>query len=323
MTPISTNRVLLGVMLSVLVTAIGCTGKNSLSSYARPGDTVMVSFGAVSDSPALRQEDLLAQVTDSAGSTRTAKIRSVINVYPDPASHFAAETGGGTLSYTGLRSAVIDLVDGSGNALSLAQGTANLKLTRISTNALVASNIKIQILSGVGTPHPFTEQVAGLNYTASLSARPQVRYRIKPVSTAYNQTLSAIEFELHYNPSALTGQPETSWPQAVPTMADANVQFSARYYQQGADEVIKVMMVNPDGIIRIIARTPVVVENFYRGMSSYDTLAFSVVWGDGTLQTSYPTPTFDGSIIANATPVLRVFDIAGNDVTSNFTIGQE
>jgi hypothetical protein len=189
-----------------------------------------------------------------------------------------------------------------------------LALKRVGDGAIVASNINIQILNGTGTLHPFAEQILGLSYVEALTARPQVRYRLNP-APSYGVLVGAVEFELRFPRSALGTLPETSWPQAVPISDDQHLRFSTRYFQQGSDQVIRVIMVNPEGFTG--GMSPVVG---YRGRSWYSTLRFAIVWGDATRQTSYPPDTFSRSVITNAPKVFRVFDTTGADVSSNFTL---
>lgn len=309
-----------GALVAGLSATIGCHGGTTMSSAARPGDTVMVAFGATSFDPPgtnhmLEASDLWAEITDAGQSTRTARLRQVVHIYPDPASPIAAEAGG-LVNLAGERTAVVDLVGANGVALALAPGTATLTIRRVGTNAVVTTT-QVRILStavdGVGTPNPLHL------FAAAGTARRQVRFRVNPTSPSYDQLLAGLEFELRFSTSVLNGVPETSWPQAVQTMQDANAQFTTRYYQDGADQVIKVMIVNPDGIKRFYG-TPIPAATFYRGVSLYDTLAFSVVWGDSTLQVTYPTPTIARDVVANAQTGFRVFDVNGNDVSAHFAV---
>lgn len=314
--------VLLGIAVALVAFGAGCTGNNSMSSYARTGDTVLVAFGSVNDVPYYRTEDLKAELTDSASNMKAVKIRFVANVYPDPTSRLAAEGSGA--STIGLRSAVIDLVDPStGTPPALSTGPAKLALRRVSDNVMVTSaQINIEILAGTGTVHPFTEQFAGLNLTAAAIARPQVRFKVARVGS-YTQTLSGLEVELRYPAWAVSGRPENTWPQAVQTRPDANVQFATRTYAEGSNKVIKVVLTNPDGIYYTAFGVGPTSTELYRGASVYDTMRFSVAWGDTSLQASYPPETFDASLFTSPDAVLRVFDTNGADVSTNFSLVQE
>jgi len=97
------------------------------------------------------------------------------------------------------------------------------------------------------------------------------------------------------------------------------MEFSTRYYQEGTDQVIKVLMVNPDGIKKT-TQSPAEV---YRGLSLYSAMHFAIVWGDSDLLSSYPPDTFSASTITNGQKVLRVFDVAGTDVSANFSLVTE
>jgi hypothetical protein len=301
----------------------GCAGNNSVSSYARTGDTVTIAFAGDDYQPFLRRESVVAQLTDSIGQTRLVKVRTIAHIYADPTSRVAADKGDPfSFDSIGLRVAVIDLVDpGSGTPPQLALGPASLKLTRAADGALVVDDIAIEILPGTGSLHPFTEQLTNLSYLEAASARPQARFRIKPVGVSKPE-LGAVEVELRFPNSALAGIPETRWPQAVPIAADANVQFTSRYYQDGTDRVIRVIIINPDGFIfsAPFGTDPAI---FYRGKSLYHTLRFAVVWGESATQTSYTPDTFNPSVITNAATALKVFDVNGVDVTPYFTVFRE
>lgn len=88
--PRSVKRRTLAVVVS-LAAVWGCTGKYSMSSYARKGDTVMIAINGEQEILFLRREDLTARLTDSLNVTRTVKVRAVVNIYPDPTSRLGSE----------------------------------------------------------------------------------------------------------------------------------------------------------------------------------------------------------------------------------------
>ena len=302
-----------------LLTLAGCVGQQSMSSSARMGETVMVAFGAESSAPQYRKEELYAQLTDSAMTTVEVKIRAFVNIYADPTSRIGSDKAD-VFDEAGLRAAVIDLVDPNTGAVPttiVQPGAAQLALRKRSNSAAVASGIKVQILSGTGTPNPINEQIFGESYVEGLVARPQVRFRVAPVLASYNQPVGSIEFELRFPRSLLDGMPETSWPEAILTSANQHLRFSSRYFLRGTDHVIKVLMVNPDGVAK---QDTIGVVQGYRGTSPYQGLRFAIAWGVSLRQTTYPVETFDPAVITAATRTFRVFDVAGADITSNFNL---
>ncbi len=308
------------VILTFILTGAGCIGKNSLSSYARTGDTVMVAIGGEGDVLFLRKEDLTAHLTDSLNFTRPVKVRAVINVYPDPSSRVGAEKADGGFDSWGLRTAVVDLVDPvTGDAPTFAFGNAKLAIKRKVGGAVVATDMALEILPGTGVRNPLAEIVFGNSYVEALEARPQVRYRVRVNAGAPSPVLSAVEFELRIPQSALAGVPATSLPQAVQIANDQNTRFSARHFQEGSFHVVKALLINPNGISNAV----VSAADGYLGTSKYGSLRWAVAYGDALLAVSYPPEPLPRAVVTGGTVSFRVYDVAGADVTDNFTLAVE
>lgn len=297
-----------------------CTGSDSVSSYARSGDTVIVALGG-DDAPLVTRANLIAEIRDAQGAVVPIRVREVFHVYADPTSRVAAANGS-AINYIGLRSAVLDLITPSSSLsnpipVTIAPGAGLLTVRKLS-GGFLTQNTRINILSGTGSINPLSEQVFGQSYVQALAPRPQVRFAVAPVSQApgYERHLGSIEVTLRYPAAAAQGLPATSLPQAIQDVHDQHLQFITRHYQEGSYNVIKAIMVNPHGIKRTGA-DPV---PHYEGMSDYVALRFAVAWGDTVLRTSYPPETFDRTVIANADISFSVFDTSGADATPAFQL---
>lgn len=88
---------LAGCVLPIALLATGCTGVNTFTTAARPGETVALAVGWQKH---LQRQNLTVTITDATGATVTYppndnRVRSIINMYPDPVSKavVGTETG--------------------------------------------------------------------------------------------------------------------------------------------------------------------------------------------------------------------------------------
>ena len=96
------------IMLSIAFFS-GCTSMQSMSSYARTGDTVTIALAGTEDTNALvdilKKEDINITITDSASNTYPVKLRHLFRLYPDNSSRYIFDTkseeGGGPYSAYG------------------------------------------------------------------------------------------------------------------------------------------------------------------------------------------------------------------------------
>lgn len=285
-----------GLMLFSLVLAFttGCSSRQPVSSYARTGDTVMLSLGGT-DSNALvsvlKKQNIVVTITDAASVTHTAKLRSVFRVYSDPTSGYDFRAPTSDLNYDsfvtphqGLWLAVVDLVDpASGAALPLAVGAASISVSSADLNPWVdytgwgwawtngnLASIPIEILAGTGSRNPMNEltplSTAPLD---SLTAGPQVEVT---VSGTPSQPVGGGSFVFRVvNADFGTASKR---PRAVATSPDRNVQLAWRRIDQGdGTSLLKVIITNPHGFNTDNSKT-----GLPDGRSLLRSLRFSIVW---------------------------------------------
>jgi len=307
--------------------ALGCVGSDTVSNYARPGDTVIVAMGGDRQG-IFSRDDLVAELTDSAGVTVDVRIRNVTQVYADPTSRVGGPTGS-SVSYEGMRVAIVDLITPASDPtassfvrVNVVPGPARLNLWT-TDNVNVARDVRLEILSDdpnnpTGAPNPLTENILGGSYVDGLRLRPQLRFALSPTSNAYTAVVGSAEVTIRYPTSAASGLAATHVPQAIHTELDQHLQFLTGNSTDGSDNVIKVVMVNPFGIKKGNTNPAAL---FYQGMSPYWGMRFAVAWGQVGVATSYgPEPAFDRSVIETAATSFVVYDIDGADVTSNFKL---
>ena len=74
----------------------GCSSMQSMSSYARTGDTVTISLGGTEESNALveilKKEDIAVTIADSSSNTYPVTLRHLFRVYPDHSSSYVFDT---------------------------------------------------------------------------------------------------------------------------------------------------------------------------------------------------------------------------------------
>ncbi len=267
----------------------GCTSLQTMSSYARTGDTVTVALGGsttVALAPVVKKENVKVKITDSAGVTYPVKVRYVFKTYSDPASRYAYRNFYNyndfvTMNkpYQGQWMAVIDLVDpDTGNPPPLAEGMASLAISSpdlkthyfgdISWTNGNLSAIPIEILAGTGHSN-------SLNYMDSLMMDPMPlleplpEVEVSPKGTPLLE-VGGGEFVLSYVNADFQVAPKV-----IPTTPDTNVQILSNVTDQGnGTSLLKVLVMNQHGF-RIDDKRD---DSLNKGKSQFRSLAFGVIW---------------------------------------------
>ncbi len=305
----------------------GCASMQSISNYARSGDTVMISLGG-SDSNALvsviRKENVNISITDSLGNSYPVKVRNLFRVNGDPTSGYAFRSPTTTMYYDnyvdphqGLWLAVIDLVDPvTDTPVPLAVGGATLTISSAEVQNWVdhsgygwpwtngnLNSVAIEILAGTGTPNPMN--YLGPVLTApldSLEPNPQVEVTASGSSGSdIGGGLFVFSFQ-NVDFGGVIGK-----PRAVVTVPDPNIQILSNLVDQGdGTSKLNVVIVNPHGFKTGNDKTGLVA-----GKSLRRSLRFSLVWSSGN------TTVND----ANWQSLLQLesasyFDVDGNDLSA-------
>ncbi|MES2354416.1 MAG: hypothetical protein V4568_08420 [Pseudomonadota bacterium] len=180
-----TNRILLLGAALLALTLGACSSPNSFTTAARSGDTIVLAIGWNKD---VKRSELTVSITPTGGgapivySPGDARVRSVANMYPDPASRLVVGTetaqSMGTNAST-LGNAINNSVTGQdkdwGQTIvvldlptSMPTGPATIAFSKAGTS--LAPNINITILSGPGVPNTFAGSSAPPTTTADMLA---------------------------------------------------------------------------------------------------------------------------------------------------------
>lgn len=282
----------------------GCSSMQSLSSYARTGDTVTIALGGTEDSNALveilKKEDINITITDSSLGTYPVKLRHLFRVYPDHSSTYIfntkkAASGSSYDTYIppllGQWIAVVDLVDPV-TSLSppLSEGAATISVSSPAqinpsflyttlgsqwpwTNGNLAS-VAIEILPGVGTPNTLN-RINSVNYDPVVDLEPLPQIIVSP-SAAPVASIAGGSFKFVYNPADFSGGLI-----AVPANHDPNVQLTSNVTDLGdGTKQLEVILLNPKGFLNHSNRTfPSATEKMAIGeMSPLRSVRFNLVF---------------------------------------------
>lgn len=291
------------LMLMLPLTMFGCASQQSLSSYARTGDTVMVSLGGTDTNalvPVLRKENITATITDSANNVYPIKVRNVFRVFSDPTSKYGysgpknvnfneAEWEEWVPSNLGLWMAVVDLIDPSTGqlpSLTIGQGKLSIMSPELVPSIDYTgfgltwpngnlSAIPIEILPGTGSPNPLNYmQPVTHSPLDSLEPNPQIEVRAY-VPDQFSTIVGGGTFVFRYV-TADFGTAAGHRPRVTTTGDDQNVQLASRYADQtDGTTLLTVLIVNPHGFNPNNIKT-----NLVGGRSLLRSLRFNIMWRD-------------------------------------------
>lgn len=285
------------LLLLVLAFASGCASRQSISNYARSGDTVVLSLGGT-DSNALvsvlKKQNITATITDSANVVRSATLRNVFRLYSDPTSGYNFRSASTSLHYDsyvtphqGLWMAAVDLVDPvTGNPLALAVGAATISVSSPDIKPWVdysgfgwswtngnLSSIPIEILADTGSSNPMN-YLTPVNTAPldSLTPEPQVEVA---VSGTPSQTVGGGSFVFKIvSADFVPSYGSQTLPRVATTSPDPNVQLAWSRVDRGNGTVLlKVMITNPHGFNTDNSKTDLISGN-----SLLRSLRFSIFW---------------------------------------------
>ncbi len=285
---------LLVALLSVLFT--GCTSMQTISNYARTGDTVMVSLGGSTKNslvPVLKKENMTAVITDSAGTEQTISIRNLFKLHADQTSlynyfnqnHKLSGQTGYVDAYQGQWMAVIDLVDPvTQEAVNIVPGQASIAITSTELdgdfqyyNTEYNGNlgqVSIEVIDGVGSTNP-------LNYMTPISESP-MDY-LEPLSQILispqgnydsdNVTIGGLEYVISYTPQDFY----IYKPNVAKQIVDGKSQLAVKYLPQGDGTThIKIMLMNPNGFIEKLTASG--AQRYMEEASPISALVVSLYW---------------------------------------------
>lgn len=254
------------ILLALLVTQ-GCVGTQSMSSYARTGDTVTISLGGTEDNNALveilKKEDIDVTITDSDSNTYPVYLRHLARVYPDHTSTYIFNT----VNHTGSQDtftppllgqwfAIIDLVDPDDRSVKhpLSFGPATISVsspTQLDPNVYYLfawtngnlGSIDVEILPGEGTPHDLNYMSAATYHPITdLEPLPQI---IVTPSAPPADTIAGGNFSFEYTETDFNGGLI-----AVQANHDPNVQLTSKHTTLGNGlKRLDVFLLNPKGFV--------------------------------------------------------------------------
>ena len=322
----------------------GCSSMQSMSSYARTGDTVTISLGGTEEHHALveilKKEDINIVITDSSSNMHAVTLRHLFRVYPDHTSTYIFNTnhvGGGNSidAYAppllGQWMATVDLVDPvTGLNPVLAEGPAIITVSSAAqlnqgylyttagtqwgwTNGSLAA-IAIDILPGTGAPN-------ALNYLGPIShdpvadLEPLPQLIVEPSATP-TTNIAGGSFKFVYAASDFTGGIVV-----VPANHDPNVQLSSNVIDLGdGTKEMSVLIMNPKGFLNSNARTqpwPGFEDMMGIGkMSPLRSARFNIVfkaqaiansasWQDHITMVEGGYIGLDGVVVTDITPIMK------------------
>lgn len=211
--PVCKRNALLVFLLAIMLVT-GCTGVQTFSQTAYPGDTVAMAIGRQD----VKFKNATIIITDSSGFSQSFPandplVRSWINVYPDPVSKFIVgrETGNNLGSgawvwgvATGLQVGERDLYDTMvflDLPANLAPGVAVIDI-QVAGTSILAGPVSVNVLSGTGASNPFDIREGGLQPQILDSMRRAKHYTISFTGT---EVPAAIQVQLSHNPDRENG----------------------------------------------------------------------------------------------------------------------
>lgn len=282
---------------------LGCASQQPISSYARTGDTVLVSLGGTDTNalvPVLKKETVTATITDAANNVYPVKVRNVFRVYSDPTSKYAYSGPKNVNSYEGeweewvpsnmgLWMAVIDIQDPiTGQSPSLTAGQGKLSFSSPELAPWIdypgwgwtwsngnLSAIPIEILPGMGSPNPMNYmQPITQSPLNSLEPNPQIEVRAE-VSSEFSTIVGGGTFVFSYV-TANFGTAVGRRPRVTTTANDPSVQLVSRYFDQtDGTTLLTVLIGNPHGFNPNNIKTGLIL-----GRSLLRSLRFNIMWRD-------------------------------------------
>jgi len=284
-------------LVAIMFVLSSCASMQSLSSYARTGDTVMIALGGSEDSNALvdvlKKENILITITDSAGVTYPITLRKLFKLHADYGSDYIHRSNvvNGywdmfVPALSGQWMGIVDLIDPVSSVPHvLSVGPAKIAVSSPSqltqkhiyktfgayydyTNGDLAS-IDIEILPGQGKINTLNHvQEVGFHPMDMLEPSPQIMVSPSAAPSIY---LGGGEFTFQYVQanfnSALT---------AVPAIHDPNIQITSNTKDQGdGTSLLTVTMLNPKGFKVTSSRS---MDVGVGNMSPFKSLKFSLSW---------------------------------------------
>ncbi|VAW68285.1 hypothetical protein MNBD_GAMMA10-1262 [hydrothermal vent metagenome] len=289
------------VVLSGLITAFfsGCASMQSMSSYARTGDTVSIALGGTEESNALvevlKKEDIAIIITDSSGNSFPVTLRKLFRVYPDHASQYVYDSwddgASATSAYTppllGQWVAIVELVDPDTGLLpALAIGQAFLSVSsvgQIDQDVLYSNfqfswengslgSIEVEIIAGQGAPSKLN-YVEPISYDPVNAIEPLPQIIVAPSDIPLSEFAGG-SFTFVYNQADFDTELK-----AVPANHDPNIQLMSSSIDLGDGTTqINVSILNPRGFLTTNKSVVGVSRIDLGGSSPFRSARFNLIW---------------------------------------------
>lgn len=173
-----------GLGLLAVAALSACTGVNTFTTAARPGETVALAIGRQHE---LKRSNVTVTITPATGSPIVyapldTRVRSILNLYPDPVS--IAVVTDRTVEPTSTGSAInswvtygdpdwwqtfmlVDLPAG------IAPGTATISISD-SLGAIITP-ARVEVLTGTSNKNAFVFKQFGIDFSADSVSAPTIR----------------------------------------------------------------------------------------------------------------------------------------------------
>lgn len=208
---------LAGYVLPIVLLGTGCTGTQTFTTAARPGETVGLAVGWHQN---LKRQNVSVTINDASGAQvvipqSSPKVRGIVNMYPDPVSRAIVgfqtnQTLGSNAKTTGLQinnqtgsdsdwcqtSILLELPLETSPGVPLAQGIATITMT--DSGGATIRPINVEILPGTSSSNLFNiysvTNPAYLSTTNMLSSFPET---IHNMERADNSTITFNTYQVN------------------------------------------------------------------------------------------------------------------------------
>ncbi|MFK5947769.1 MAG: hypothetical protein QM500_03230 [Methylococcales bacterium] len=266
----------------------GCASQQAMSSYARTGDTVMVSLGGDYINalvPVVKKQNMSVSIVDSTGTSYPVSVRYLFQSNSNLMSKYSLRSlvqgsyDYGQGAYQGLWMAVVDLEDpttGAKPPLVPGAGTLSFTTSDINTSSGGSygniSSIEIEILSGAGNKNPLNSYNAFGNIGNPVeSLEPAEQIRLTPVNLSGNSNIGGARLTIRYTDNNFTSAHK---PRLVPVSQDPNIQLiTSTQPQADGTTLIEAIVMNIHGVKQTNSH-----HDLAKGISDFRALELALVW---------------------------------------------
>lgn len=305
------------IFLLVFVVLAGCSGLETFSNVARPGDTISVALKGAEGLDYIDKNDITVRVHDAQDNYHTVWLETLVRVYADPLSeaalsHITFPVGA---KYEGQWMALVTLSEPlpqGGTVPAIAPGPATLELTH---PTLSLDDPSLTIIAGNGSRHlrAATDPNFGMLMDRKLSASPYVGVVNDGVTS---EIVAGGTFVFLFDSTKF---PASDRPlRAVKLSQDPNIQMLSSVTDLPGDiDELKVILLNPNGFN---AAKGAITDFTQNGKSLLRDLSFVLTWGLPSTAASY-SPLMDVDLVLDSVEFIDVNGQPVADLQASFSGG--